>query len=115
MNIPQIIIEYLDCFVKGQYKEMKNIFTDDLVFKGPLLECNSASEYIEALQKDIVVQQNDPPHLTYKIINSEEKQDSLLVIYDYIKKTRTVRCTQRFNFRDGKISKMVLEFNKSTF
>lgn len=97
---------YMECFYGDQPLElMESILADDLDFKGPLNEFNSAKDYLESLTA------NPPQGMDFRIINEYENEDSVCLIYLFSKLGVETYMAQYFEIKDGKISKIRLIFD----
>jgi len=98
-------LAFIDRFCAGDVDGLVPLLAPDLEFRGPWLACDSAPEYLESLR-------HDPPQpgCAYDVLAVTEAEDTLTLSWVYRKPCGTVMLTQRFRFRDGRISAIALEF-----
>jgi hypothetical protein len=102
--------KYMDCVFKtGNLEELRKILSDDLQFRGPFFNFNSADTYVDSLK-------NDPPvDFKYEIIKSYANDSSACLIYQFSKPGVSTSMTQIFETVDGKINSILLIFDTGAF
>ena len=106
MKPMELALKYMEIFFSGEdTEELSQLFAEDLTFRGPLYEFNSAQDYINSLK-------TDPPRgVAYEIIGSFEDSSSARLVYRFTKPGVSTLMAQLFEVRDDKISKIVLVFD----
>ena len=90
-------------------EDMKSILSDDLSFEGPFHKFNSASDYYESLLE------NPPKDVKYILEESFENENSVCLVYLFLKSGIKTRMVQTFEISNGKISKIRLVFDTNAF
>ena len=85
------------------------MFSDNLLFIGPLYKFSSADNYINSLKED------PPGKMKYEIIRAFEDDNSACVIYQFSKKDISIPMAQLFEVDNHKISKIILIFDSKAF
>jgi hypothetical protein len=68
----EVVRSYIDTFHQGEgVDQLRNIFAEDLIFNGPLLQTNSSNEYISKLEQDA------PRNCSYEILYEFGKREKL--------------------------------------
>ncbi len=110
MPAVDLVIQYLDIFFSGEnLTELYDIFSADLKFHGPWINCTSPREYIESLQED------PPEECSYEIIHIFEKNNYVNIIYRFKKPGITTLMSQLFEVHNEKIVAIQLIFDSATF
>ncbi len=106
MKPMELALKYMEIFFSGEdIEELSHLFAEDLTFRDPLYEFNSAQDYINSLK-------SDPPRgFAYEIIGSFEDSSSARLVYRFTKPGVSTLMAQLFEVRDDKISKIVLVFD----
>ena len=105
-----IALKYMSIlFAGGDLDELSVILSEDLQFEGPLYRFNSASDYINSLQKD------PPAGFDYKLIRVFEAAGSVNLIYEFTKGNIRTPMSQLFEFGNGKICRILLIFDTGDF
>ncbi len=106
MKPMELALKYMEIFFSGEdIEELSHLFAEDLTFRGPLYEFNSAQDYINSLK-------SDPPRgFAYEIIGSFEDSSSARLVYRFTKPGVSTLMAQLFEVRDDKIIKIVLVFD----
>jgi len=106
----EIALKYMNIFYSGgNLDELKEILSDTFTFEGPLFQFDSAGDYIRSLKSD------PPVECEYRLIRVFESTGSVNLIYDYIKGEIRTPMSQLFEFEDGKIVRILLIFDTSSF
>ena len=106
----ELTLKYMASFYGDAPLElMESLLAEDLVFKGPFFEFNSAEAYIESLKKD------PPRDVKYKILQTYEKENSVCLIYQFSKPGVETLMAQTFEVKDNKITKIDLIFDTKAF
>ena len=110
MKPMELALKYMEIFFSGEdIEELSHLFAEDLTFRGPLYETNSAQDYINSLK-------SDPPRgFAYEIIGSFEGSSSARLVYRFTKPGVSTLMAQLFEVSDDKISKIVLVFDTGAF
>lgn len=100
----------MDCVFKtGDLEELRSILSDDLKFRGPFLNFDTADDYVNSLR-------NDPPEdFEYEIIKSYTDYLSVCLVYQFSKPGVSTKMTQTFESLGGKINRILLIFDSSAF
>jgi hypothetical protein len=106
----ELALKYMEIFFSGEnIEELRHLFAEDLTFRGPLYEFNSAEDYIDSLKSD------PPQGFAYEILSSFENSSSARLVYRFSKPGVSTLMAQLFEVSDDKISKIVLVFDTSAF
>jgi len=102
--------KYMDCVFKtGNLEELRIILSDDLQFRGPFFNFDSADTYVDSLR-------NDPPvDFEFEIIKSYADDSSVCLVYRFSKPGVSTSMTQTFETIDGKIDSILLIFDTGAF
>ncbi len=102
----ELALKYMEIFFSGEdIEQLSHLFVEDLTFRGPLYEFNSAQDYINSLK-------SEPPRgFAYEIIGSFEDSSSARLVYRFTKPGVSTLMAQLFEVSDDKISKIVLVFD----
>jgi len=110
MKPMDLALKYMEIFFSGEnIEELRPLFAEDLTFRGPLYEFNSAEDYIDSLKLD------PPEGFGYEIIGSFEDSSSARLVYRFTKPGVSTLMAQLFKVSGDKISKIVLVFDTSAF
>ncbi|WP_455208502.1 nuclear transport factor 2 family protein [Kaarinaea lacus] len=110
MSALDLVFRYMEIFFSGmELDRLQDILHDDLKFRGPLYQFNSAREYIASLQAD------PPFDCSYKIVHAFEKENAVNLLYNFSKPGISTIVSQLFEVRDGKIINIVLIFDSVAF
>ena len=102
--------QYMDIIYKtGELDHLWELFTDNLRFRGPFYEFNSAADYINSLLAD------PPKDFTYELIKSYEDASSACLIYRFSKPGISTIMTQFFEVEKDKICRILLVFDTQIF
>ncbi|HEY5648161.1 MAG TPA: nuclear transport factor 2 family protein [Nitrospiria bacterium] len=100
----------MEIFYSGRnVEDLRELFSDGFSFTGPFAQYSSADDYISALKAD------PPRDVHYKIIKSFENESSACLLYEFSKPGMTIPMAQLFEVRDGKISRIILVFDRAVF
>ena len=103
-------LHYLEILFSGKdLDRLETILHEELQFRGPFYQFDSAQEYITSLKTD------PPLGWSYKIIHAFE-QDNIVNLVNYFSKpgVNTIM-SQLFQVIDNKITNMVLIFDSAAF
>ena len=110
MSALDLAFRYMEIFFSGkELDRLQGILHDDLKFRGPLYQFNSAREYIASLQAD------PPIDCSYKIFHAFEKENVVNLLYNFEKPGISAIMSQLFEVRDSKIINIVLIFDSAAF
>ena len=110
MTPRQQVQRYFDVFfVSHDFDSLTEIFHDDLQFRGPLVSFDSAADYIAGLKHD------PPVDCRYEKRFECDGEEGINVIYRFLKPGLSVEMSQLFQFRNNKISRILLIFDSSRF
>ncbi len=102
--------KYMQCVFKtGNLEELRSVLTDDLQFRGPFFNFDSANAYIKSLRDD------PPKDFEYKIIKRYSDDSSACLIYQFSKPNITTPMAQTFEVVNGKIKSILLIFDTRPF
>ena len=101
-----LALAFLERFCAGDVDGLASLLAPDLEFRGPLLECDSAADYLARLRRD-----PPQPGCTCKVLDLAEAGDTVVVSWEYQKPTGAVRLTQHIRIRGGRIAAMSLSFD----
>jgi len=105
-----IVQKYLDSFYgEAPLEEMKSLLADDLSFKGPFYEFDSAEAYFDALVA------NSPRDARYRILDMYQKDNSVCLIYQFSKPGVETTMVQIFEIKGDKIARIRLIFDPAVF
>ena len=106
----KLAMRYMEIFFSGANLERLNeIFTPDLHFQGPFLECRSAAEYVRSLVAD------PPVNCHYEMIDSLADAGRVHLLYKFRKGSIEMRMSQNFWIRAHRIQKIILVFDTAAF
>ena len=106
----EIALKYMDIFYSGgDFNELAEIFSVDLQFEGPFSRFDSAADYINSLKSD------SPVGCEYRLIRVFESTGSVNLIYEFIKGEICTPMSQLLEFEDGRIVRILLVFDTSSF
>jgi hypothetical protein len=105
MTNQEIVRAYLRCFSRGDLDGLEVLLAPELAVKGPLLECHTAEQYLNALRKD------PPQAADCTILSITEDDESVAVFYEYGKGGQPMTIAQLFWLRDERIRRMVIVFD----
>ena len=89
--------------------DLEDVLHENLIFNGPLFNCDSASAYIKALSDD------PPKDFNYQLTNSFTAGDIVILEYNFTKKDIIVPMTQLFRIKNNKITEIELYFDPTPF
>ena len=105
-----IVQKYLASFYgEAPLEEMKSLLADDLSFKGPFYEFDSAKAYFAALVAD------PPRDTSYRILNTYQKGNLVCLIYQFSKPGVETTMVQIFEIMGDKIARIRLIFDPAVF
>ena len=106
----QLALKYMEVFFGGKDMEaLRPLFAKNMQFKGPLYSSETAEEYIRALKSD------PPCGLDYRILGLKEHRSSARLLYLLSRPGLRTPMEQTFEVNDGKITKMLLNFDTRIF
>jgi hypothetical protein len=106
----EIALRYMDIFYSGEdLDELNEIFSEDLIFEGPFYNFHSSATYIDSLKSD------PPVGCEFRLIRVFESTGSVNLIYEFIKGEIRTPMSQLFEFEDGRIIRILLVFDTSSF
>lgn len=108
MTNRDLAFEYLKCFCAGDVEGVAATLAPGLCFRGPLLECASKAEYVNALRA------NPPAPAGCHILGVSEGENTVAVFYDYDKPGGAVTIAQLFGFEGGAISEVLVVFDTAS-
>ena len=101
MSPIELAKKYLEIFYSANNLErLYSICDENLVFSGPFIQSNTASEYVESLVED------PPVGMSYQIVSAYENTNSACVIYEFSKGDINVLMAQEFYTAAGKITQI---------
>jgi hypothetical protein len=110
MDPVELVQNYMLSFYgERSLESMKSLLAEDLVFKGPFFEFNSAGQYLESLKTD------PPKDVKYEILKTYQKDNSVCLIYKFFKPGVETLMAQTFDINRGKIAKIYLIFDTKAF
>ncbi len=110
MSKLEIVEKYLEIlFSDGNPDELEKIFSNDLQFKGPLFQFESAAVYIESLKS------NPPVGFECELIESFEKDSKVSIFYNFSKGEVRTPMAQLFEFENDLIRRILLIFDSTHF
>ena len=102
--------KYMDCVFKSiDFVQLRYILEDDLRFKGPFFEFNSADDYVNSLRVD------PPVGFDYQIIRTYADKTSACLVYKFSKPGVTTIMVQIFETENEKIKSILLVFDRAAF
>ena len=96
-------------FLTGDFSQLKHILADNLKFRGPLYNFDTAEDYIKSMQDA------PPKDFKYQVIKSYEDSSSACLVYRFSKPGISTIMTQTFDTDNDKIRSILLIFDKSAF
>ena len=96
-------------FTTGEFDKLRNILADDLQFRGPLYNFDTAEDYINAMKAA------PPEDFEYEMVKSFGKRSSACLIYKFTKPGVETVMTQVFEVENQKIQKIILIFDTAVF
>jgi len=110
MSPLKIAKKYMASFYgEAPLEAMLPLLSEDLIFKGPFVEFNTAVDYFESLKTNL------PVDVKYKILNVYEKENSVCLIYEFSKPGLVTPMAQTFEVVNGKITNIRLIFDTNAF
>lgn len=104
MTKRDLALAFIERFCAGDVEQLAPLLAQDLRFRGPLLRCGSARDYLKSLHAD-------PPERTgYRVLDVTEEASSVSVLWIYDKPGESLTMAQLFGIREGKIGEIVLVF-----
>ncbi len=106
-----LAIKYMEIFYdSGDFEELKQYLSDDLIFEGPFYSYNNANDYIAAMQAD------PPKKFEYELLSQYEDETSACLIYKFSKPGISTIMAQTFEVNaKNKISRILLVFDTTLF
>ena len=106
----ELALKYMASFYgETPLASMIPLLADDLIFKGPFFEFDSAKDYLASLQAD------PPQEAKYQILDIYEKKNSVCLIYHFSKPGVETTMVQIFEIKKGKIARIKLIFDTAAF
>ncbi len=105
-----IALRYMEVFfAEGDMDALRPLLADDFRFEGPFYTYDSADAYIDALKAD------PPEGFAYTLIDAFEGASSACLIFEFTKPGIRVPMAQRFEMREGRITRVLLIFDTGVF
>jgi len=105
----RLALNYLEAFCSANIEALSELLADDLSFQGPFHTSGSAGEYLDALR-------SDPPEAAeFELLHSYEDAASACLVYQYTKPGVSVPMALMCKVRDGRISEILLIFDRMGF
>lgn len=100
----KLVSDYLELFFspKHDLQAIRKLLSDSFTFCGPLLQANSANEYIKKIQGVA------SGGLSMKNAELISGSDQVAILYDMISPLGEVRTVEWFKIKDGKIHSLEL-------
>jgi len=102
----EVALAFLERFCSGDVEGLAPLLMTDFRFQGPLLECETAAAYLDALRRD-----PPQPGCAYRLVDLAAAGDTVTLAWEYCKPAGAMLVNQRLRFRDGRISEMQLTFD----
>lgn len=96
-------------FGSPQIDRLKDIFAEDLKFRGPFFQSDCADDYIRTMASD------PPVGFRYKILQEYEDNSSACLIYSFEKPGVSTTVAQVFQTKGNKICEILLVFDSAVF
>jgi len=110
MSPLELALAYMACFYgEVPLEKMRDLLADDLEFRGPLFEFDSAKAYFDSLMSD------PPINVRYEVQEAYEKGNSVCLIYSFMKPNVETTMAQQFEFYEGRIKRIQLIFDSKVF
>ena len=110
MSPLELAQKYMDIvFTSGDFNQLRHILSDDLQFRGPLFNFDTADEYINSMQSA------PPKDFEYEVIRAYENNSSACLVYKFSKPGISTTMTQVFETDNDKIKSILLVFDTSAF
>ena len=106
MDKDHVVQAYMDIFYRGgDLDNLYQIFASDLVFEGPLYKFDNATAYINSLKA------SPPDGCNYEIIDEFITEQSVCLIYNFIKGNKRTPMAQTFLIDSNLIKEIRLIFD----
>lgn len=110
MNHEEAVFAYLKIFFEThEFDALSDLFGNPFSFEGPFLKTDSAEEYIAAMKSA------PPTGCSYRLLHMFGRGEAVNVLYEFTKPGIRTKMSQLFEFKDGKISRILLIFDRSVF
>ncbi len=104
---------YLAAFSTGDIDTISSLVSDDIVFEGPMAHFEGREPFMQAMTGLAKTWKSD-----HKRIRAIENGDSAALLYDFVMTEpikQTVRMTEWYRVRNGKIDEIRLLFDTAKF
>jgi len=102
--------KYMDIvFSTGNFDQLRRILTNNLQFRGPLYNFDTAEDYISSMQAD------PPKDFKFQVLKSYEDSSSACLVYKFSKPGVSTIMTQTFDTDNNKIKSILLVFDTGAF
>jgi ketosteroid isomerase-like protein len=109
-NPAEVVERYFDAWTSKDFDTARSLLRDDLSFKGPLEQLDSADALIESIKQLAQIVTGAERH------GIVEQDDQVCVIYDlHTVPIATAAVAEWYTVRDGKIAKMQAFFDARPF
>lgn len=106
MNDDHVVSKYMEVFYRsGDFEVLYDIFSNDMKFEGPLIQFDNAEAYINSLKA------SPPNNCDFEIIEEYFNENSICLIYNFIKSDKQILMAQTFLIEAGLIKSIRLIFN----
>ncbi|MFQ5508804.1 MAG: nuclear transport factor 2 family protein [Leptospirillia bacterium] len=96
-------------FAGDDMNALRDLITDDFIFRGPLYRYDSADEYIDAMRS------NPLEGAGYTILQGFENDTAACLVYQFTKPGISTPMAQWFEVRGGRIQSVRLIFDSAPF
>ena len=107
LELAQKYMDYI--FKSGDFEGLERLLADDLQFRGPLYNFDTANDYVNSLRAD------PPLGFDYEIIRTYVDNSSACLVYKFSKPGVTTTMVQTFETDNKKIKSILLVFDTSAF
>ncbi len=102
----ELAYRYMEIFYSGKdLGRLFDLFSDNLMFNGPLFQFESAKEYIDSLKS------SPPKGMSYRILQAYENKTHVCLVYQFTKEDVSILMAQQFKINGDKISEIHLIFD----
>ena len=106
MDKDHVVHRYMETFFRtGDYASLREIFSEDLKFRGSLYQFDSAEDYINSLIASPAV------NCDFEILEEHTNTNSVCLIYNFKKDNIETLMAQTFLIEAGLIQSIRLVFN----
>ncbi len=105
--------KYLAAFGAGDIATLNDLVSDDITFEGPMVQLSGREPFMQAMTGLAKTWKSDHEH-----IRAVENGENAVLLYDFVMTEpigQTVRMTEWYRVRNGKIDEIRLLFDTAKF